>query len=149
MYCALIPFATPAFDEILALRDAVLRKPLQLKFNSLDIAGEWNDLHFGLYDRADCLLGTCSYVYQGRHRWKMRQVCVHPEFQARGFGFTMVERTEQELFQRFKAEFISLHAREESLPFYLRMNYIREGEKFIEVGIPHYFMFKKLNDDKS
>ena len=149
MYCAQIPFGTPAFDEILALRDRGLRQPLGLAFKSKDIVEEWRDLHFGCYDRQDRLLGTCSYVDSGEYQYKMRQVCVHPYCRGRGVGALMVRKTEEELLWRFDARRIFLHARERSLPFYLRMNYIREGEKFTEVDIPHYFMFKILSDDKS
>jgi len=149
MYCALIDFATPAYDEILALRNTVLRKPLNLEFLFTDIRQEWEDLHFGCYSDRDVLLGTCSYVPKDDFSFKMRQVCVHPDCSGLGIGSYMVKGSEQELKSRFHARRIFLHARAESLPFYLRMSYIREGEKFAEVGIPHYFMFKNLSDDKS
>lgn len=149
MYSVLIAFATPAFDEILALRHEVLRKPLHLEFSLPDISQEWRDLHFGCYNERDVLLGTCSYVQKGDSSFKMRQVCVHPDCRGLGVGAFMIKRSEEELKERFYARRIFLHARAESLPFYLRMNYLREGEKFTEVGIPHYFMFKTLGDDKS
>jgi len=38
-----------------------------------------------------------------------------------------------------------LHARDTAVRFYEKMNYTTVGEKFTEVGIPHYKMEKKLS----
>ncbi len=39
---------------------------------------------------------------------------------------------------------IIAHAREPAVPFYLRLGYAVEGERFIEVTIPHFTVSKDL-----
>jgi predicted GNAT family N-acyltransferase len=40
--------------------------------------------------------------------------------------------------------YIELHARKSVVNFYIKLGYSMIVEEFIEVGIPHYKMFKKL-----
>ena len=51
LYCSLIDFGTPEFDEALRLRYDVLRKPLQLEFETEDIATEYDSFHIACYDQ--------------------------------------------------------------------------------------------------
>jgi predicted GNAT family N-acyltransferase len=40
---------------------------------------------------------------------------------------------------------IALHARETAVGFYEKLGYVVSGERFTEVGIPHWYMQKNMN----
>ncbi|MBC7884898.1 MAG: GNAT family N-acetyltransferase, partial [Saprospiraceae bacterium] len=74
---------------------------------------------------------------------KMRQVAVSESFQSKGIGTYLVKSSET--FAKSKDfKRIELHARLESLAFYIKNEYIAEGEQFKEVGIDHQAMYKNL-----
>ena len=139
-----VDFGTPSFDEILDLRDQVLRAPLGLSFDTPMIFKEYSDMHYGWYDSSDQLMGTLSYIKKDHQTWKMRQVCVHPNFQNKGIGQMMVSHSEREIYHRYAVKKLVLHAREIAVHFYEKMDYIRIGSPFTEVGIKHFKMEKKL-----
>ncbi len=74
---------------------------------------------------------------------KMRQVAVRKGFQGRGLGSLLVRDVEDYARGLGVKDFV-LHARDQAVSFYLRMDYKIEGEAFEEVGIIHRLMKKKL-----
>jgi predicted GNAT family N-acyltransferase len=77
----------------------------------------------------------------GDGKLKMRQVAVAERAQRRGVGRVMVERSE-EFARDHGFDEIVLNARETAVPFYLALGYDRIGDRFEEVGIPHWKMRK-------
>jgi predicted GNAT family N-acyltransferase len=73
----------------------------------------------------------------------MRQVAVDTDCQQSGIGKLLVFFSEQ-YAKNNGFHTIELHARDAAKDFYLKQNYIVEGDVFTEVGIPHYKMKKKL-----
>lgn len=142
MFCFSYTFGTPLFDEGLALRNLVLRVPLNMVFEPEDIAEEWNQWHIGLFDNDFTMLATLTLKEQD-NGFKMRQVAVLPIWQGKGIGKKLVHYTEQEVAKTAKP-CITLHARESAIPFYKNLGYTQLGDVFEEVGIPHYLMEKKL-----
>jgi predicted GNAT family N-acyltransferase len=144
LYCAMIDFGTPEFDEALKLRYDVLRKPLNLEFDPNDIATEYDSFHLACYDQTSSeLLGVLILKPVDESTLKMRQVAVAGEAQSRGVGTFMVRASEQfATHKNYKK--ISLHARLAAVNFYLKNGYIAEGDIFQEVGIDHQFMYKLL-----
>lgn len=124
------------------LRDEVLRRPLGRALSATDLARDRSGRHFaavangeviacvGLYPEADGLL-------------RLRQMAVAPALQGQGLGarlFAFAENWAREA----GAKEIDLHARVDALGFYERAGYAPEGEHFIEHGIPHVVMRKRL-----
>jgi len=144
MYTQVIEFATPQFDVALRLRDQVLRKPLNMEFYPEDIAKEFDSIHLGCYTDADNLLGVLTLKPVDNKILKMRQVAVSPSSQGKGVGTFLVQAAEI-LARRNGCSKFELHARDTAVRFYEKMNYTTVGEKFTEVGIPHYKMEKKLS----
>ena len=74
---------------------------------------------------------------------KMRQFAVATEYQKKGIGKSLLSFAEiwaaEKHFQR-----IEMHARLTAVSFYLKLGYQIEGEEFMEVTIPHRFMFKEI-----
>ena len=138
-----IEFGTPEFDEALALRDRILRKPLGLEFTPEQIAAEFDATHLGAYAGSGVLLGYLQLVFLENGAVKMRQVAVDGAQQRIGIGAALVAFSET-VARAGGGRRMVLHARETAVPFYLKLGYAREGDRFEEVGIPHFAMFKNL-----
>lgn len=89
------------------------------------------------------MIGILLLTPVSEHLVKMRQVAVSPDQQGKGVGTSMVLDSEI-LAKSQNFTNITLHARENAVPFYLRLGYQVVGDKFEEVGIPHFKMEKVL-----
>lgn len=138
-----IDFGTPEYDEAVALRYEVLRKPLGLDFLPEQLATEWSDIHLAGFDTDGKLVAILLLTPLDSETIKMRQVAISPELQGKGLGAQLVKASEElAIGRQFKT--MSLHARETAVPFYLRLGYQIIGDRFEEVTIPHFKMAKKL-----
>lgn len=138
-----IDFATPEYDETVALRDKILRKPLNMVFSAEDLAKEYSNIHLAAYDDAWILRGCLVLTPKSDKVMKMRQVAVDSDAQGKGYGRALV--TKSEVVARLKGyELMELSARDTALLFYEKLGYHTEGDMFIEVSIQHYKMVKKL-----
>lgn len=136
-----IEFATPEYDEAVALRYEVLRKPLGLEFQPEQLAAEWSDIHLAAFDTAGKMVAILLLTPVNDQEVKMRQVAVATEQQGRGLGAALVAQSE-EIARSMNFTKMTLHARETAVPFYLRLGYEKVGDLFEEVSIPHYKMVK-------
>jgi predicted GNAT family N-acyltransferase len=139
----LVPHGSAEYEETVALRDDILRKPLGLQFTPELLGAESSDLHLACYNESGMLVGCLILTPAGDGVVKMRQVAVAGEMQGEGIGRAMVERSEEIARERGFRE-MTLHARESAVPFYERLGYDRIGERFEEVTIPHWAMRKGL-----
>lgn len=138
-----IDFATPEYDEAVALRYQVLRKPLGLEYLPEQLAMEWSDTHLAAFDTAGRIVGILILSPGKEQSVKMRQVAVAPELQGRGVGRALVAQSE-DTARSMGYRKMTLHAREVAVPFYLQLGYQKVGNQFEEVGIPHFKMEKEL-----
>ncbi len=143
-YILEVPFATPEYDELIALRYEILRRPLGMTYDPADLALEYNQIHLAAYDTAFRPLGCLSLLPMpdGR-KMKMRQVAVAEAAQGSGVGRKLVAACEQQSRQLGYTKMV-LHARDTAVPFYEKLGYIVDGEGFEEVGLPHHAMYKDL-----
>jgi predicted GNAT family N-acyltransferase len=140
-----IVFASPEYDEAVALRYEVLRKPLGLVFTQEELNAENNEFHFGCYNTEQILCGCLTYHIYSATTLKMRQVAVKSALQGIGIGRLLVENTEN-WASNAGWKTIILHARLSAVPFYEKLKYVVDGDEFEEVGVPHYKMWKKLKE---
>ena len=138
-----VPFGTPEFDELLALRYKVLREPLGLDYTAEQIAEEHDSLHLACYDSEWGLHGCLTLLPQEAGEIKMRQVVVADLSQRKGIGQLLVKEAEDLARRKGYAKMI-LHARDTAVPFYKKLNYKTVGKPFTEVGISHFKMEKGL-----
>lgn len=129
------------YNQIVDLRDRVLRKPLGLVFTPEQLAAERDEIFLADF-REGAPVATLQFQTRAE-TWKMRQVAVDPEVQGQGVGSRLV-RFSEDWALRSGAERFVLHARESAAPFYERLGYEVEGPMFEEVGIPHFKMTKDL-----
>ncbi len=145
MTIAPIEFASPEYDLTVRLRTEVLRKPLGLEFTVEQLAAEWTDFHIGFFDESETLVGCLILTKKDDKVLKMRQVAVAADRQKQGIGQKLVDWSEA-WARRNRFEKMSLHARETAVPFYEKLRYARLGDRFEEVGIPHFLMEKALKE---
>lgn len=138
-----IEFATPEYDEAIALRYEVLRRPLGLEYTTEQLAAEWSDIHLAAFDGTGKIVGILLLTPLDEKEVKMRQVAVAPDQQGRGVGAALVAQSEA-MAKSLGFKKITLHARDTAAPFYLRLGYQTVGEMFEEVTIPHFKMEKSL-----
>lgn len=139
-----IAFQSEEQKASVALRYEVLRKPLNLHFLEEDLQKEYLDFHIAAYLDGNLVGILLLKPAEKPQVIKMRQVAVDASLQGRGIGKAMVLFSEE--FIKAKGfTSIELHARETAVPFYLSMNYAISGERFEEVGIPHFKMLKQLS----
>jgi predicted GNAT family N-acyltransferase len=138
----LIHHGSQPYEETVALRDDVLRKPLGLSFTPEGLATEASDYHVACY-RDGRLAGCLILTPAAGNSLKMRQVAVAEGLQGQGIGTAMVAFSERFARERNISE-ITMHARESAVPFYERLGYELFGERFEEVTIPHWKMRKRL-----
>lgn len=136
-----IEFATPEFDEAVALRYEVLRRPLGLEFTAEQLAGEWDNIHIAAFNESGRMVGYLNLTAVNDAEVKMRQVAVADSEQGKGIGSAMVAYSEM-LAKQLNYKLITLHSRKVAVPFYLRLGYEIIGDQFEEVSIPHFKMKK-------
>lgn len=140
-----ITFGTPAYDEAVALRYEILRRPLALTFSVEQLEKEYEDLHLGCYAQHSGQLVGCLVLQNiDEKTLKMRQVAVDTAAQNQGIGKQLVAAAEAHAKAKDCSNMV-LHARETAVDFYLKLGYQIEGTRFEEVGIPHFKMSKKIN----
>jgi GNAT superfamily N-acetyltransferase len=142
----LIPHGSAEYEETVALRDDVLRRPLGLRFTPEQLGAEHGDYHVACYDDGR-LVGCLILTPLEKGELKMRQVAVAEDWQGKGIGRAMVEFSER--FARTHGfNEITMHARESAVPFYEKLDYERVGKRFEEVTIPHWKMRKRMEEGR-
>jgi predicted GNAT family N-acyltransferase len=139
----LVDFGTPSFDELIFLRDLLLRKPIGLSFTPNELSTEYNSLHFAAYTDDLELLGTLVLKPLNNGRIKMRQVAVFPQEQKKGVGKALVAASEA-YAREHEYHCIELSARVPAVPFYKKLGYSVTSDLYQEVGIDHYKMEKEM-----
>ncbi len=125
------------------LRDALLRAPLSLDLFEEALGDEAGFDHLVALDPDGRVVGCLQLVPLDDRSLKMRQVAVSEGLRRQGVGRELVARSEERA-RELGAGAVVLHAREDACPFYEALGYRREGERFTEVGLPHFRMVKPM-----
>jgi ribosomal protein S18 acetylase RimI-like enzyme len=140
--CGEVRHGTGAYATTVTLRDAVLRKPLGLSFNPQELAQECDSFHLACWLDGN-LVGCVVLKPVGNGQVRLRQMAVAKKYQRAGIGTRLIAHAEAFLARRGYHEIV-LHARETAVALYERLGYRKEGDRFIEVNIPHFAMRKEL-----
>ncbi len=142
MALKIIDHGTPEYQQMVKLRDDVLRKPLGLQFSPDELAKEKDHLLMAAYED-DQLLGCCMLVEEDPQTVRLRQMAVLNDLQGKGIGKALMNFAEN-LARDRGYKIITMHARKNSIGFYEKMGYEKSGVEFEEITILHYVMEKKL-----
>ncbi|MGE5519890.1 MAG: GNAT family N-acetyltransferase [Candidatus Dadabacteria bacterium] len=142
MALKIIDYGTADYQNMLKLRDEILRKPLGLQFTEEEIEKEKSNLHIAAYED-DQMLGCCMLVEEEPGTVRLRQMAVVNAVQGKGIGRALMQFAENLARDRGYKK-ITMHARSNAVGFYEKMGYRRIGDPFQEITISHYVMEKDL-----
>ncbi|MEJ7766210.1 MAG: GNAT family N-acetyltransferase [Chitinophagaceae bacterium] len=142
MALKIIDHGSREYQQMVNLRNDILRKPLGLKFTEEELTEEKDEILIGAFED-DKMLGCCMLVKEGEKHCRLRQMAVLNNLQGKGIGRAMMIFAENIARDRGYRK-ITMHARKTAIGFYERLGYDVSGEEFKEVSIPHFVMEKNL-----
>jgi ribosomal protein S18 acetylase RimI-like enzyme len=142
MALKIIDHGSAEYEQMVKLRDDILRKPLGLGFTREELEREKNNLHIVAYED-ERMLGCCMLLEEDPETVRLRQMAVMNDLQGKGIGKALMQFAENLARDRGYKK-ITMHARKNALGFYEKMGYKTRGKEFEEITIPHYVMEKEL-----
>ena len=142
MALKIIDHGSAQYQQMVKLRDDILRKPLGLSFTKEELEKEKEHLLIGAYED-DKMLACCMLVEENQKTVRLRQMAVLNDLQGKGIGKALMIFAENLARDRGYKK-ITMHARKNAIGFYEKMGYVRVGNEFEEITIPHYLMEKEL-----
>ncbi|MFN2456582.1 MAG: GNAT family N-acetyltransferase [Chitinophagaceae bacterium] len=142
MALKIIDHGSKEYQQMLKLRDDILRKPLGISFSQEELEKEKNNLLIAAYED-DQMLGCCMLVEEDPKTVRLRQMAVLNDLQGKGIGRALTQFAENLARDRGYKK-ITMHARKDAVGFYEKTGYKKIGEEFEEITIPHFLMEKKL-----
>jgi GNAT superfamily N-acetyltransferase len=142
MALKIIDYGSKEYQQMIKLRDDILRKPLGLGFDRKELEREENDMLIGAFEDED-MLGCCMLVEEKPGTVRLRQMAVLNDLQGKGIGRALMNFAEN-LARDRGYKVLSMHARKNAIGFYEKMGYKVASAEFTEVTIPHYVMEKRL-----
>ncbi len=138
----MIQHGSGEYEQMVALRHQLLRKPLGLHFTAEELANEKNNILLAYTDEG--IMEACSMLVKiDPQIVRLRQLAVLSGLQGKGIGRAMVQFAEN-LARDNRYQKIIMHARQDSIHFFEKLGYEVESEPFIELTIPHVVMGKEL-----
>jgi len=134
--------ASPYFQQVLELRNRVLRMPLGLNLADEDLSEE-NDQFTIIILKEEKVAASLMLKVMGEGNLKLRQMVVDTPFQHTGLGTMLLGYAENFCMLNNYLD-IELNARKPAVEFYKKSGYELIGDEFEEVGIPHVRMEKHL-----
>ncbi len=137
-----IDHGTKEYKQMIDLRNELLRKPLNLTFETDELDKEENDILIGAFEE-EKMLGCCLLTKVEKDCVRLRQMAVQNNLQGKGIGAAMLNFAEN-VARDMGYKMITMHARSTAVGFYKKAGYKVIGEQFLELSIPHYIMEKRL-----
>ena len=142
MALKIIDHGTREYQQMLKLREDILRKPLGFTFTPDEIEAEKTNMLIAAFED-DRMLGCCMLVEETPEKIRLRQMAVLNDLQGKGIGRALMQFAEN-IARDHGYKIIMMHARKHATGFYEKMGYKRKGDEFIEITIPHFVMEKQL-----
>lgn len=137
----IIQHGSESYLAAVRLRDEILVNPAGVVTTAFDVAVERELTHVaGFLDRK--VVATCLLVPEAEVV-RMKRVAVASSLQGGGIGTRMLRFCEAHA-RSIGASALSAHARETAVRFYVKAGFATEGEYFVEAGIPHIVVRKRL-----
>jgi GNAT superfamily N-acetyltransferase len=142
MALKIIDHGSNEYQQMVKLRDDILRKPLGLGFSPDELEQEKENMLIAAFEDED-ILGCCMLVEENADTVRLRQMAVLNDLQGKGIGRALMGFAEN-LARDRGYKILSMHARKNAIGFYEKMGYRIASDEFNEVTIPHFVMEKKL-----
>jgi predicted GNAT family N-acyltransferase len=137
------PLGSDLYRQALALREAILRRPLGLSLTADELVDDETRQHFCalLFGR---VVGSVSLKPLGEALIQLKQMAVAQERQRSGVGRQLLAHAEV-WASSSGFQLMVLNARIGAEGFYAAYGYLAEGEVFEEHTLPHVKMTKRLD----
>ena len=142
MALKIIDHGTAEYQQMVKLRDDILRRPLGLTFTPDELESEKDNMLIAAFED-DRILGCCMLVEEQPGTVRLRQMAVLNDLQGKGIGRALMNFAENIARDR-GYKILRMHARANAVGFYEKVGYRVRGDQFVEVTIPHYVMEKSL-----
>lgn len=142
MALKIIDYGTREYEQMVKLRNEILRKPLGLSFTTEELEKEKDNMLIGAFED-DEMLGCCMLVEQDPSTLRLRQIAILNDLQGKGIGRAITNFAENLARDRGYNR-MYMHARKDVVGFFEKMGYVVTGSEFIELTIPHCIMEKEL-----
>ncbi|MFD1705662.1 GNAT family N-acetyltransferase [Siminovitchia sediminis] len=104
---------------------------------------EDNAAHFVLYDETGKAAGAGRFrILNGKG--KVERICILPKYRGKGAGAQVMQAIEDYAKTALVDELV-LSAQTYAIPFYEKLGYKVVSDEFLDAGIPHRKMTKKLD----
>ncbi len=137
-----IEHGSAVYAAELELRNRLLRIPLGLDIQMEDLNIEREFRHFGILAGNE-LVACLMAVPAGTGCMQLRQIAVEEGLQGKGIGRRLMIESEAVLEGEGTVRLI-LNSRDTAVGFYEKLGYEAIGEGFVEVGIAHQRMEKRV-----
>ncbi|PTY75874.1 GNAT family N-acetyltransferase [Heyndrickxia sporothermodurans] len=129
------------------LNDAfTIRKKVFVEEQHVDVEEEIdqyeeNSEHFVLYDENNAAGAGRFRILDGKG--KVERICILPAYRGKGAGKIVMDAIEQYATQQ-DVHVLKLNAQTHAIPFYEKLGYKVISEEFMDAGIPHKTMEKRI-----
>lgn len=137
-----IDFGSPQYDQMVQLRNQILRFPLGLHITEEEKENEKEDILIAAYDD-DEMLGCCVLTRLDPSTIRLRQMAVQGNLQGKGIGASIMSFAESLARDKGFKRMI-MHARDTALGFYEKFGFKVIGDQFSELELPHHIMEKSI-----
>jgi N-acetylglutamate synthase-like GNAT family acetyltransferase len=138
----MIDYGTKEYQQMVYLRNEMLRKPIGLNFDKEELEREKDDILMGAFED-DKILGCCLLTKVDSKTVRLRQMAVPNNLQGKGIGRALMIFSEN-IARDLGYKTLIMHARKTAIGFYEKLGYSKSGNEFEEVTIPHFVMEKSL-----
>ena len=135
--------------NLLPVRSKVLRSNSSYEHCKFEGDERLDSIHIGAY-KNNTIVGGVSIIKNISTKidlvncYQLRGMCVLDVYQKKGIGRKLLENAEK-ICKNLNVNYIWMNAREKSVDFYIKFNYICLEETYIIQGIGiHSFLYKKL-----
>lgn len=142
MALKIIDHGSKEYQQMVFLRTLILRKPLGLSYNDVELAQEKDDILIAAFEEEE-MLACCILTKMDQQTIRLRQMAVQNNLQGKGIGASLMNFAENIARDRGYSK-LTMHARKSAVGFYEKLGYQICGEEFQEVTIPHFIMEKAL-----
>ncbi|WEK36393.1 MAG: GNAT family N-acetyltransferase [Candidatus Pseudobacter hemicellulosilyticus] len=142
MALKIIDHGSKEYQQMVQLRNDILRKPLGLTLSPEELEKEKEEMLIGAFEE-DKILACCMLIKEDAQTARLRQMAVLNNLQGKGIGRALLVFAENVAYDLGYRR-ITMHARKTAVGFYEKLGYSVSGQEFDEVTIPHCLMEKAL-----
>lgn len=138
----IIDHGSKEYEQMVQLRNDVLRRPLGMTLQPDELASEKEHVLIAAYDDGD-LLGCCMLVKESEKQIRLRQMAVKNNLQGKGIGRSILNFAEN-VARDLGYNQLIMNSRNSSTPFFEKLGYRICSEAFEKNSILYYYMEKAL-----